>query len=908
MGRETINIKIKKGLLRFLLFILIAGQFFIAPPAVALGETWTWKSPSSIEYTYFPPRSSTSSTTIYTRSMSAAVTKENSDPLGVSPESVMRFDAPEAQPGVANRFSLFVSSEDTSKGLYVTGEGAGVNRTPVFIIGDAAIEVSDDPYISGVTYFEGEARGGFSIDLTQVDSNGKTILTWGIQGDNDPIATTAGKNGGDSGEGGLFRSQPNLPPGTYLIKIEEPVQGFWEKASKMIGKSMIPVVGWAIILKDKADTEIKGEDYFVGSAVVTVKAGEKPAYQRIDVERVKISPLSKALASAIGTLGSWVQASLKWVMGMVKDLLESTADYVVGRTDCDGAECGMIGPWTAMRNIGLSLLVMALIIIAFANVLQVDIEQYGMNRMIPKIIVSIFLAFTSWIIVVFFFDFSKAIQYQAIALLDTGGGGGYGGLNFMQSLSISTPSAGNVVANSGAIILLLGILGGTLVCGVILLFTLVMRIVMLSFLLAVAPLAFILNIVPFTSKLYKQWWDEFFKWMFMGPIAMVIISLGAVIAASATGSGGGFGDTTTLDSSMASGDSGGRLLIGLVIFAASMYMGATLPKQWGGSIMKGFSGVGKKIWGKTGGAAGKAAWGATGGRAVGMGKTFLGSRAGIQAARDKAIVGKFQADQAKKGGLAGWAATGVTGREQEVQAHNLHMSSVAAAASLKGTAAMDKKQLDDMIDDPNTNPYEREAAVTQLVTMGGLLGSDNHKYDAQKLFDQYAPGNGTLQGAAVKEQRELLLNSSNESMAEAGIAKNRGTELKELGGAEIKQLGLNAALVGDDKLTKRKREAAITKLNSINSEQIKRASEQGSADKHLTSLVKGGGVEHLQPEARQRLHAELIRNGLPGLSASNEQQAQAETENAAHVSSGPQTPSSSAAFTPGGYHGEGEED
>ena len=420
---------------------------------------------------------------------------------------------------------------------------------------------------------------------------------------------------------------------------------------------------------ESTDFEKQTNDFKVGIEHTSIS----PTYKGINmtVTEKLDSPITNALSSVISLVGKWIQSSLSWVMGKIVSLLEDTADYVIGKVNCDKtgpATCGMLGPWTAMRNIGLVLLVMALIIIAFANVLQIDLEQYGLNRMIPKIIISIILAFTSWLIVTFFFDFTKAIQDQAMNLIS--GGDGYSGLNFLGSIQITTPTAGNIMGSIGSILLLLVILVGTLVCGVVLFFTLLLRIVMLCFLLAVAPLAFILNIVPFTSNLYKQWWSEFFKWMFMGPIALVIIALGAVIANSATG--GAFGKVTMVTGD----DTGGRLFIGILIFAAAMYVGATLPMQWGGKIMQSFGKMGKNAWGKTGGAAlgyaKKSAWDATGGRVGTRLGGILGGKGDLTKQKDKRWALEQRAKMAERGGL-GQLITG----GDDTDARNMREASIA---------------------------------------------------------------------------------------------------------------------------------------------------------------------------------------------------------------------------------------
>jgi len=452
--------------------------------------------------------------------------------------------------------------------------------------------------------------------------------------------------------------------------------------------------------------------------VVNADIGEKVNDDKVLADSLFIrgisiitSPMDAALSGAVRIFAAFLEDTTRWVMGAVRGLLETTADYVIGPIGSKNG--GVLGPWTALRNIALSLLVMALVIIAFANVLQIDIEQYGLNRMIPKIILSIIMAFASWIIVVFFFDFTKALQDQAIGLV-----GGTNGLDAMGKLSISVPTTGDIIGKMGAVLLLIVLLVGVLVCGVVLLFTLVLRVVMLSFLLAVAPLAFILNIVPLTSSLYKQWWTEFWKWMFMGPVALIIIALGSVIASNATG--GAFSQGISIDASQASTGDGGRLMIGLIIFAAALYMAATLPMQWGGKIMQGWGKLGKGLWGKTGGAVlkagGKAAWENTGGRVKNrLGGIFTGSTE-LMKQKDKRWALEQRAKMAEKGGLRGFIAGG-----DETDARNMRELAMAGHQSrFKQDMDNDPSKAAEKLLNLNPNSYEAMAARRELGEAGKL--------------------------------------------------------------------------------------------------------------------------------------------------------------------------------------------
>ncbi|MDP4127588.1 MAG: hypothetical protein Q8912_11670, partial [Bacillota bacterium] len=409
------------------------------------------------------------------------------------------------------------------------------------------------------------------------------------------------------------------------------------------------------------------------------------------------SPLDSALASAIQYMGNFVEKTTSWVMSGISNEAKATADIVVGPAGTKNG--GMTSPWISIRNIALILLVLALVIIAFANVLQIDIEQYGLNRMIPKIIISIIMAYASWLIFIFFFDFTKMLQDQAVGLI-----GGTNGLTAMGNLTINTPAAADIGSQIGAILLIIAIFIGILICGIILLFAFIVRIVMLCFLLTVAPLAFILNIMPFASSLYKRWWDEFWKWMFMAPIAMTIIALGSVIAQSASGSVNGqpqFGNVGVLT---ANSTSNTTFLISLIIFAASIYMAVKIPLSWGGDVMKGWSNLGKKAWGKSGGAALGAArkgiWNATGvPNAIGLAKqklTYLGDK-------NSKIAGNRLA-QALTGGKLGMSDVAMRQSIEDAEAQNYVKEFKAAS--------LNQKQLRDIV---SNSKGPRAMAALQLM-------------------------------------------------------------------------------------------------------------------------------------------------------------------------------------------------
>jgi hypothetical protein len=297
---------------------------------------------------------------------------------------------------------------------------------------------------------------------------------------------------------------------------------------------------------------------------------------RLGVTKYVDTAMNTWLSTIVRWLGEIAEGLLKWTMNSIETLLDTTQNIVLS----SGAE----GAWTNIRNLSLSLLLAVIIIIAFANVLQIDLETHGINRIIPKVVVAIILVMTSWVIFQFFFEFTLILHKQALAITGINNNSSGGLLDILGGINITSSTTGDIFGKLGSVLLLILIMGSVAICGIILLFSLIIRVFILSLLLITAPLVFILGILPFAQSLQKDWWKNFFKWMFMAPIAVLIISIGMVIAFQTGLRSGQLFDDTTVTSS-------GSMLIGLLILAGSLYFAATLPLKWSGdfkAVMEGW--------------------------------------------------------------------------------------------------------------------------------------------------------------------------------------------------------------------------------------------------------------------------------------------------------------------------------
>lgn len=222
-----------------------------------------------------------------------------------------------------------------------------------------------------------------------------------------------------------------------------------------------------------------------------------------------------------------IAAGLVSVFGFINEQLEKGLNIF--------QDSALYNAWERVRNVALSLITLALIIIALANMLQLDLDKYGLNRVIPKLIIAILLAFFSYLIARVLIETANALQNLLVENMGSANTASFGASS--QQLQSEAASGCSLFDSFGGfflvIIAALIAFGASLWLWVLLL----ARNVVLFFLVAVAPIAFIMQALPFTSFLFKQWWERFYKWVFMGPAIALFLSLGVIFLRSPINSG-----------------------------------------------------------------------------------------------------------------------------------------------------------------------------------------------------------------------------------------------------------------------------------------------------------------------------------------------------------------------------------
>lgn len=174
--------------------------------------------------------------------------------------------------------------------------------------------------------------------------------------------------------------------------------------------------------------------------------------------------------------------------------------------------------WQTMRSIINIILILALLVISFSNILRINIDTYAVKKALPNLIIGVILANASFLIIRYMADIATVAIYFFVDRAESG--------TFSVFVAETIANIGeNAINTVGTvanlpIINVLIVLGMTLVAivGILwLAFILYFRLVAIYLLTILAPLAFVAYGLPGFEKYFKQWWQQFIKWLFILP-------------------------------------------------------------------------------------------------------------------------------------------------------------------------------------------------------------------------------------------------------------------------------------------------------------------------------------------------------------------------------------------------------
>ncbi len=234
-----------------------------------------------------------------------------------------------------------------------------------------------------------------------------------------------------------------------------------------------------------------------------------------------------------GTLANWLSGLLYFFLQMAANLLVVIINIMVAiaqYNDFLGSPAVEKG-WVIVRDLSNMFFIVVLLIIAFGTILK--LENYRYNRLLARLIVMAVLVNFSKFIAGFFIDFAQVIMLTfvnawrdaaagnityALGLQDIVGLADTGPLN-LNTASVDAGAVLTAVA-LGLILVVIAVIVMTIIAIVLLL-----RILALWFLIVLSPLAYLLRTYPSTEKYAGRWWQEFGRYVVVGPVVGFLLWL-----------------------------------------------------------------------------------------------------------------------------------------------------------------------------------------------------------------------------------------------------------------------------------------------------------------------------------------------------------------------------------------------
>lgn len=204
---------------------------------------------------------------------------------------------------------------------------------------------------------------------------------------------------------------------------------------------------------------------------------------------------------------------------------------------------GLYNAWQVMRNFANIAFVIAFLVIIFSQITSAGVSNYGLKKLLPRLIIAAILVNISYWLCAIAVDISNIAGgslkslFDAIAasvdLKPVGGPGSTTGLTGIAEFAL-----GGVIVGAGMYIMLsalLPVLVGCLITVIIVFVVLVMRQALIVLLIAISPLAFVAYLLPNTEKLFNQWRDLFWTLLLMYPAIALIFGASAFASKIVTG-------------------------------------------------------------------------------------------------------------------------------------------------------------------------------------------------------------------------------------------------------------------------------------------------------------------------------------------------------------------------------------
>jgi len=225
--------------------------------------------------------------------------------------------------------------------------------------------------------------------------------------------------------------------------------------------------------------------------------------------------------------------------------------------------------WGYFMHLTNIILIVMVVVVAFSEMLHLQIDTYGLKKILPTFLLGVLAANFSFIICRLIIDVGNAANLLFLHEINNAVWG-----SNMDFLSAFNPSYKQ--SADGATMIWIGVMGffdflfaiAVAILKLYISFVLLARDWVILALVAVSPGAFIALAFPPTKQYFGKWWSMILKWTFMPVAINAIIWFAAIISHIFS-----------------------NVLVNFFIYLGALYLASKVPTQMGGGIMQRWTGL-----------------------------------------------------------------------------------------------------------------------------------------------------------------------------------------------------------------------------------------------------------------------------------------------------------------------------
>lgn len=305
--------------------------------------------------------------------------------------------------------------------------------------------------------------------------------------------------------------------------------------------------------KNKKETKVI---YFPSSEISSLSSATYAVYSFTPpntYEQTSTSTISIESPSENSTSTSCDVQGIGWIICPVSNWLADGIDFMYSALqeflktkplETTNQNSGIYLAWVIMRNISNVAFIVAFLVIIYSQLTSVGISNYGVKKMLPRLIIAAVLVNLSFTFCAILLDLSNiagyAFQDAFMGIKNTISTVGENTSTWTWSEVISTAlSNGALAVGAGYAVslaltteILPMLVPAATLAGLTLLFILLImaaRQALIIILIIVSPLAFVCYLLPGTEKWFKKWRDLFFTMLVFFP-AFAVVFGGAQLA------------------------------------------------------------------------------------------------------------------------------------------------------------------------------------------------------------------------------------------------------------------------------------------------------------------------------------------------------------------------------------------